>query len=129
MTHLAIAIGGACGALARHAAGEWLPWWHPAMATVGINLVGSLLLGLFVGWLPLWRAPLAVRLGLTVGFCGGFTTFSTFAYETVTLVHLGHSWLPLARVAVLLAVGPALTMAGLWLSGALPLVREPERAS
>lgn len=129
MTGLAIAIGGACGAIARHAAAEWAWWPAASMATVAINLAGSLLLGLLVGWLPVWRAPLAVRAGLTVGFCGGFTTFSAFAYETVTLVHLGHSWLPIARVAVLLTLGPALTMAGLWLSGALPLVREPERPS
>jgi len=129
MTSLAIAIGGALGALARHGASEWLPWWSPSLSTVGINLAGSLLLGLLVGWLPVTRAPLALRLGLTVGFCGGFTTFSTFAYETLALAQLGPAWLPLARLAALLILGPPLTLVGLWLSGALPLAPETEGRS
>lgn len=58
-----------------------------------INIVGSLLLGLFLGLsLKEGLLPLQVRLFVTVGFCGAFTTFSTFAYESIALAREGQ-WL------------------------------------
>ena len=89
---IAIALGGALGALARFAAGGWIqglagssfPW-----GTLVINVVGSLLLAFLYRLLegvavrPEWRALLAV------GFCGAFTTFSTFSYETARMLQDG----------------------------------------
>ncbi len=82
-----IAIGGSAGSLCRGlvqssiggpvTSGAELPW-----DTLSVNLVGSLLLGYLLAWLhevrPTARVP---RPLLGTGFCGGFTTFSTFAVE------------------------------------------------
>ena len=90
---LAVGLGGALGAMARYGVGTWLPRTDPTawpIATLGVNVVGSALLGVLVGHaeqgatLPEWG-----RLALTVGVCGGFTTFSSFAYETTELAARG----------------------------------------
>lgn len=129
MTSLAIAIGGALGALARHGASAWLSAGSPLLATFAINMAGSLLLGLLVGWLPARRAPLAVQLGFTVGVCGGFTTFSTFAFEMADLLQRGQVWAPVMLMGLSLVLGPLVMMAGLWISGALPLPHHDGRTS
>lgn len=90
---LLVALGGAFGAAARYvisvgiqrAASGPFPW-H----TLVVNVVGSFGLGvLLFGWpTSEWMTP-AVRLGLTTGVMGGFTTYSTFNYETLNLLHEG----------------------------------------
>jgi fluoride exporter len=86
-----IAFGGALGSVARYAIGHYgarhserFPW-----ATLLINVAGSFLLGLLVRWLP--RTSISPELGfaLTVGLCGGFTTFSTFSVEVARLIEGG----------------------------------------
>jgi CrcB protein len=80
----AVALGGGVGSLARYALSQaWptgvrgLPW-----TTLGINVVGSLLLGMLVVALTeIWRPHRLVRPLLGTGVLGGFTTFSTFAVE------------------------------------------------
>lgn len=88
-----IAVGSALGGVSRYlvggvvqrAAGAGFP-----LGTLVINITGSFLLGVFLRYAvdtptltPEWRAF------LTVGFCGGYTTFSTFSYETVALLEDG----------------------------------------
>jgi CrcB protein len=87
----AIALGGALGSVARYAighygarAGESFPY-----ATLVINVVGSFLLGYLVRYLPRTSASPELGFALTVGFCGGFTTFSTFSVELARLVEGG----------------------------------------
>ena len=93
-TALLLALGGAIGTLARFAVGLWaapfsqaLPW-----GTIIINVTGSFVIG-FVGTLTLagGRFPLSenLRLFLMVGFCGGFTTFSSFSLQTLDLLRGG----------------------------------------
>jgi CrcB protein len=86
---LLVALGGGAGAAARFGVSQALagrdgfPW-----ATFAINVAGSLLLGILMGAFPsgdAWR----VRALLAAGFCGGFTTFSTFSYETLVLLQRG----------------------------------------
>ena len=85
-TYLLVALGGIVGANARYvvsqlAAARWgvaFPY-----GTLLINVIGSALLGLLLVALPLGAGGL--RAILATGFCGGFTTFSTFAFETVAL--------------------------------------------
>jgi CrcB protein len=111
-----VAIGGIAGALARDgltrlvaAPATGFPW-----ATFGINLSGSLLLGVLVGALvvrpgaPRWVRPL-----LGTGVLGGYTTFSTFAVETDRLVSLGHAGLAVGYVAATVLIGLALSAAGM----------------
>jgi CrcB protein len=86
---LLVAIGGACGVMARYGIGratlhtDALIW-----STVGINLVGSFLLGLLAA--ETWFSR-DVREALGVGFLGGFTTFSTFSVQAVMEVDAGRA--------------------------------------
>ena len=94
---LLVAAGGAVGASARYAvtllmrpANGAFPW-H----TLGINVAGSFLLGLLTAVLPQSDAGERWRLLVGVGALGGFTTFSTFSVEALTLAR-GDQWLPAA---------------------------------
>ncbi|CAN5861843.1 fluoride efflux transporter CrcB [soil metagenome] len=89
MIHLYVALGGALGALARFAIGGWVTTWAgPGFpwGTFVINVSGSLLLGFLMRVLPSPAASSEARALLTVGLCGGFTTFSTFDFETLVLL-------------------------------------------
>ncbi len=104
-TTLLLALGGALGTLARFGVGLWaapisqaLPW-----GTILINIAGSFMIG-FVGTLTLasGRFPFAepLRLFLMVGFCGGFTTFSSFSLQTLDLLRGGAPGRALVNVAL-----------------------------
>ena len=90
-----LALGGAAGAVLRYAlsgivqpAGHTFPW-----GTLTVNLAGAFALGFLMRYL-LGSAVVDsdVRLALTIGFCGSFTTMSTFSYETVSLMQVGAYW-------------------------------------
>jgi CrcB protein len=100
-----VGIGGVAGALARHLVSERVE--TATYDTLAVNLVGSFLLGV-VTTAPL---PSAAVLALGTGFCGAFTTFSTFAFETVRLGEDGFSRLAV-RNAVGTLVGAVLAVAG-----------------
>lgn len=91
---LAVGIGGSAGALARYRVG--LAVERRALDTLAVNVLGSLLLGVVLG--ADIGPPAALAVG--VGFCGAFTTFSSFAVDTVRLAEDGD-----AAVAVLNAAG------------------------
>lgn len=105
---LAVGLGGAVGAVLRYGVGTWLPRTDPTawpLATLGVNVLGSALLGFVAAQAEqgtAWSDPM--RLFLTVGVCGGFTTFSSFAYETTELAARGQ----LGRSAAYAAVSVAL---------------------
>lgn len=104
-TALLIALGGALGTLARYSIAlaalpisQSLPW-----GTILINIGGSFIIG-FVGTLTLttgrFPAPENLRLFAMVGFCGGFTTFSSFSLQTLDLLRNGAPMRALANVAL-----------------------------
>ena len=83
-----VAFGGALGAVGRHLVGLVLktaagfPW-----ATMSVNILGSLLMGLVIGWLSRQNdGSDALRLFVAVGILGGFTTFSAFSMDLFTLL-------------------------------------------
>ena len=115
---VAVALGGACGALARYGAGRLVaavveqpfPW-----GTWTVNLVGCLLIGMSV--------PLVSQLGgddarffLVVGFLGAFTTFSTFSLDTVALWGSGRGGLAVCNAAGSVAVGLLCVALGRWIA-------------
>lgn len=113
---LAVAGGGALGAVLRHlvsacSAGRGrLPW-----GVLAVNVVGSLLAGAALS------APLdpAAQLIIVSGLCGGLTTFSTVAVDTVQLVLAGRHRAAAANVGLALALGVPAALVGLALGGAL----------
>jgi CrcB protein len=111
---LAVAGGGAIGSVARYVIGVVLPRSSGAfpLSTLLINVAGSFLIGLFA---RLFDAPddhQVLRVALTVGICGGFTTFSTFSAETVTLLQQGRAGRAALYVTVSLVAGVLATFAG-----------------
>ncbi len=107
-----IALGGALGSVARALVGAAVvarfPW-----ATLLVNVAGSLLFGWVMARVAGLEPPAAARLQalVAVGFCGGFTTFSAFSWQTLEQMLRGQ-WLA-AALNVLLSV--ALCLAAAWL--------------
>ena len=92
MNVLYVALGGAIGAAARYLAGLWLaarlgasfPW-----GTFFVNVTGSFLIGIVLVLVEGGTLPAEARLFLAVGILGGYTTFSSFSYETLQLLNGG----------------------------------------
>jgi CrcB protein len=108
-TYLSIALGGALGSMARYATGIYVarllgtafPW-----STLLINIVGSFLIGAFAESFALrWGVSQSTRAFLVVGICGGFTTFSTFSLDIVTLVNRGEMLTAGAYIVASVALG------------------------
>lgn len=118
--YLAIAVGGTLGCWARywltgfvqHAVGRGFPY-----ATLLINVLGAFLMGfLFVETLERISLAPALRTGLLTGVLGGFTTFSTFAMETLLLVEEGAVIKAVLYVTLSLVLGLAGAFAGVYLA-------------
>lgn len=116
MNFLFVFLGGGAGSALRFGAGLALgarafPW-----ATLAVNALGSLAIGLFGGWSQRFGWSEGVRLALTTGLCGGFTTFSTFSKESLALAQEGR-WAAFAAYAFgSVALGLALVAAGITIS-------------
>ena len=89
---LIVAAGGALGAVARYGVGVWTTRLFPAAqwpwATLTVNVIGGLLMGLLAGWLA-FRGEAhgeSIRLFAAVGVLGGFTTFSAFSLEAALMI-------------------------------------------
>ena len=110
MTTLYVAVGGVLGVLARYGIGR-LTLHHDALlwSTVGINVVGSFLLGLLVAGHWFDRD---LREGLGVGFLGGFTTFSTFSVQAMLEVDAGEPAKAIAYVVASVVGGLLAATAG-----------------
>ncbi|PAL22886.1 camphor resistance protein CrcB [Sphingopyxis sp. GW247-27LB] len=116
-------VGGAIGAGGRHLVGQVMlarlgpgfPWW-----TLSINIAGSLLMGLLVGWLARSGGSDTTRLFLGVGILGGFTTFSSFSLEFWLLFERGAIAQAAAYVLSSVIVGIAACGLGMLLMRQLP---------
>ena len=92
MIYLAVALGGALGALSRFGIGQWLAdsgYAHLHPATFLVNVIGALLIGiLFIG-AERFTLSEPARLGISVGFLGALTTFSAFSLQLLTDIQEG----------------------------------------
>ncbi|MGE4062854.1 MAG: fluoride efflux transporter CrcB [Rhodospirillaceae bacterium] len=116
-TYLWIGLGGALGSMARHwcngliamTVGVAFPW-----GTLAINVLGSIVIGIAAATMHdggRFPASEDARALLMVGICGGYTTFSAFSLQTLTLIQ-GGQWLPAVgniALSVFLCIG------GVWL--------------
>ncbi|MEN3972718.1 fluoride efflux transporter CrcB [Sphingomicrobium sp. XHP0235] len=101
MSHaLAVFLGGGLGALLRYGVGKWTLAWFGSgfpFGTLAVNVVGSLAIGLAIGALD--GIGQTARLFFVTGLLGGFTTFSAFSLDTLTLWQRGEAGTALAYVA------------------------------
>lgn len=106
-----VALGGALGSVGRYGVGLALERFVTfPLGTLVANVLGSIIIGICAGFFDLdQKRPVA--LFLMVGFCGGFTTFSTFSLNTLTLLEQ-HAWLK-AGGNILLSM--VLCLFGTWL--------------
>ena len=117
-----LAVAGALGAPSRYLLDGFVqdrsegafPW-----GTFVVNVSGSLLLGLITGAALYHGFPATPKVWLGTGFCGAYTTFSTFTFETVRLLEEGDTAEALTNVAASLVLGTAAAAVGLALASAL----------
>ena len=117
--YLAVLAGAGLGGLARYIAGTWIMEKYGGrfpLGTLVINVTGSFLIGFLMtlmttrlGLDPRWR------LLLVTGVLGGYTTFSSFEYETYQAVREGARWMALIYMAASVGVG----YAGVWCGAVL----------
>ncbi len=113
-----VMLGGAAGSGARYLVGivvtqrvgTSFPW-----GTLGINLVGSLLLGLLWSWCDRGVLSPTSRTALGTGVLGGFTTYSTFSAEAAMLLSSGATGRAAAYLLATVIGGLAASFLGLWL--------------
>jgi fluoride exporter len=125
VVYLWVAIGGALGSVGRFwlgnamalAVGSEFPW-----GTLLINVLGSFVIsffGMLTGTSQRFAVPNEARVFVTVGLCGGFTTFSSFSLQTVELVRTGQA----GRAGIYVAASVILCLAacavGFWTAAAL----------
>ena len=119
MSVLLVALGAAVGAAARWLVDRYVQSRHTSFfpwGTFVVNVLGSLLLGILLGA----RSAPDLVLVLGAGFCGGFTTFSTFSFETVVLAGEGRAAVARGYVLASLAAGLGAAYLGWWLGSVIP---------
>ena len=120
MKLLYLGIFGGMGCVARYMVSGWvyaLAGRSLPYGTLAVNVIGSLLLGLIMeGSLRSTLLSPDLRFGLTVGFMGGFTTFSTFSYETVRLLEEGSMVAAGANILLNVTVCIVAALVGIYLA-------------
>ena len=125
MLYLWVAIGGAIGSVARFwvgnamavAVGAAFPW-----GTLLINVLGSFVISFFGGLTGMghrFALPNEARIFVTVGLCGGFTTFSSFSLQTVELARTGQPGRAALYVALSVIVCLVACAFGVWAASAI----------
>jgi fluoride exporter len=123
---VAVALGGAVGSVARYLVGIGsgilfgmaFPW-----GTLIINITGSFLIGTFVGLFALkWNLPQVAKIFVTVGICGGYTTFSAFSLDAWSLIERGQTMTSILYMVVSVTLSVSALTAALLLVRGLPVV-------
>jgi CrcB protein len=116
VTPLLVFIGAGLGGVARYGISRWMfspvgtdfPW-----ATLLINVTGSFLITFLIGWMHTRGMSIQRQDFVAAGFCGGYTTFSTFSVETLRLMESGHPQRAFAYVTASVVLGLLAALLGL----------------
>lgn len=116
---LLIFLGGGLGSVARFALARWVNAFHSSplpLGTLTVNVLACLLLGLIIG-LADHRQVLSAsaRIFWTIGFCGGFSTFSTFSHDNLDLLQQGFTFSLFLNIVLSLLFCLGASYLGLWL--------------
>lgn len=116
-TLLLVFLGGGLGSVCRYALGAVLPVadGHWPWATFIANAMGCLLIGLFSTWLVQTQRSSELYALLATGFCGGFTTFSTFSREAWILYQHQQGAMAITYMITSLLMGIVALVSGIWI--------------
>lgn len=107
--YLLVAVGAAVGGLARYVFGTAVMRRFPGqfpLGTLAVNVTGCFLIGILMTYLTERLASnVNLRLLLVAGFLGGYTTYSSFAWETYQAVREGSPWLGLINIVASVTLG------------------------
>lgn len=117
MNSVLVFIGGGFGAVSRYLIGNFFARYNFTLpiGTIFVNIVGSFLIGLILGFIG--KNAESARLLLTVGFLGGFTTFSTFSMDTLKLIDAGNIFLAGVNIVGSVVIGLAAVYIGYKIGG------------
>ena len=122
LTLIYLVVGGAIGTVLRYFTNVWMYSWAGTRlpwATLTVNIIGSFILGFAMRTFEAGLATPEVRAFVTVGFCGAFTTFSTYTYETMILMQ-ERAWVRMGLYSIgSVVVGLLAVMAGVALAGTM----------
>lgn len=116
---LLVAIGGGLGSVLRFITNVIISKNIPGklhLATLSVNIVGCLLIGFLMGYLSKQSETENLKLLLITGFCGGFTTFSTFGLENYSFIQSGNIISSLLYTTISIIIGILFVALGIYLS-------------
>lgn len=108
LSYLFIFLGGGLGSMCRYALSDWLSNRFQTDFPVGTfvsNMLASLAFGLIAGYMVKHTISEQLSLFLLAGFCGGFSTFSTFSKENFFLLQQGDYWILTSNLLLSVTIG------------------------
>lgn len=124
---ICIFIGGGIGSSLRYLTSGWMAGcsFHSfPSGTFMVNLLGCFLIGVFYSLSTRWNLAPEMRLLLTTGLCGGFTTFSTFSHEALSLLRQNQYTIFSLYITLSILLGIACVFAGAWTGNLYPAPHE-----
>lgn len=123
LAFLMVGLGGGLGAMSRYFTALMINrFWHQSfpLATFSINILGSFLIGILAAWLlPKMGNDTLLKYLLITGFCGGYTTFSTFSIENLQLLQEGKIFTLALYVSSSIILGITFALCGLFIGRAI----------